>query len=515
MDIQFVNTKIRLVLYCLSLLITITICNDGGAVYAQKSLGWAPHDKIPDYLEDTEIPPFLIADKNKTVHAFNSQPFDLEKEGSTSVVVYRTWTVDKGWTHLNDIIHDSTGNNIFLLNVYYDEVNYAVHLVMEISGNIYHSSALLALAGNAAMWSQPSLVGQKASSPMHGAIVLDGEGNLVVLYGGNYEGNGLYTVYSEDKGETWSEITPIFLTNDSEHVTHGVQLLKDSNNTIHAVWNVFNENGIGISGRYTQLPTGKDVWSKPMEVDKYDGSGLGIKFGYLAEFENKILLTYYSGDARNKLNTNWWRISNDGGLSWSNPKLLSTNHVGTNGPASVVIDSENRAHLFYGQRSGAKSHGIWHTTWNGHEWIHRFPVVSGPQIVDRINKTGFDPTRARAVMIGGNLLLVTWGTDGKAGSNGGWYSHTIVDSPEIPIEPLPIPTSSPTVIPTIIPSIAPAKATATPTPTTVLKAKEDMSPLVQILQTNPIMPLVATLVSTATIISSLVVIAHLCLNRQR
>jgi hypothetical protein len=106
---------------------------------------------------------------------------------------------------------------------------------------------------------------------------------------------------------------------------------------------------------------------------------------------------------------------------------------------SFAIDSNNVMHAFFGQRNNDNNHGMWHIIWLGNSWSNSESIVRGPQIRDAIGGEGFDPRSANAVISNGNVLLVTWGTDGAAGENGAWYSYTILDTPELPLVPLPTP----------------------------------------------------------------------------
>ena len=54
-----------------------------------------------------------------------------------------------------------------------------------------------------------------------------------------------------------------------------------------------------------------------------------------------------------------------------------------------------------------------------------------------VGSNGFGPRSARAVVSNGNVILVTWGTDGFQGTNGAWYSYKKIDAPELPTELLP------------------------------------------------------------------------------
>ena len=90
---------------------------------------------------------------------------------------------------------------------------------------------------------------------------------------------------------------------------------------------------------------------------------------------------------------------------------------------SQVTDRRNPLSRFLLQRIDAIStHGMWHTTWTGYGWTSPEVVVKGPKVTDVIGGKGFDPNSARAVIVNGNVSLVTWSTDGSSGTNGAWFS---------------------------------------------------------------------------------------------
>ncbi|HMR63190.1 MAG TPA: sialidase family protein [Anaerolineae bacterium] len=402
---------------------------------AQSPIEWTPQAKIPFYEEFTEEPPFLVADQNHTVYAFNSQSLNLEEKMSPKVIVYRQWTLKQGWADPIDIILDGNEKNVDLMDVYFDEASGIVHLALLIEQNIFHTSAYLVNAGRASAWTAPTFVGDNAQSPFTAAISGDENGNLAIIYSSVQDGNGIYAAYSSDSGQIWTDPVPILLTYDPELVAAGTELITDRFGYMHAGWNVFNQRGIGVSGHYSRLDVSERRWSEPLEIDE-GGLGLGIKFVSLVEYGDDIMITYYGG----KDNANWWRRSSNGGLTWSNPVRVSPRHQGTNGSLSFVIDSSNTLHAFFGQRIDDNNHGMWHTEWVGVGWVEAEPIVRGPQVVDIVGGNGFDPRSARAVIVNGNVILITWGTDGVAGENGAWYSFAVLDTAELPAIPLPMPT---------------------------------------------------------------------------
>ena len=66
------------------------------AVQAQPVYQWNPDKKIPGYLKGT-FTPFLLADQNRTVHAFANQ-WAGYGSGRRQAIFYRQWTLSGGWT---------------------------------------------------------------------------------------------------------------------------------------------------------------------------------------------------------------------------------------------------------------------------------------------------------------------------------------------------------------------------------------------------------------------------------
>jgi hypothetical protein len=152
-------------------------------------------------------------------------------------------------------------------------------------------------------------------------------------------------------------------------------------------------------------------------------------------------------------------VSNDNGESWSAPTRLF-DLVGSNGAASLVADSSNTLHLFFGNRdSNLLTHGVWHSTWLGEGWSIPVAVVSGPQIlVGESGEEGFDPSNTQAVICQGNIIFVAWRHDPMAGPAHIWFTYLYLDSLPLPIQPIssPVTSAAATPVPTSFPSAADA-----------------------------------------------------------
>jgi hypothetical protein len=421
-----------------SLLITILVTLFFSNIISSQaqSTFWSKMEKIPEYFDGTEEPPYLIADQDHAVHAFNSQPLDLRNNSSPKAIFYRQWTMDNGWTVPNDVLYDDNGGSIELVGVVSDQSN-TVHLVLQRnSHDLYYVNNQLALAGTPASWSSPVLIAQLSTSigPGNaniGTIAVDETGNnIVVIYSGSEYGDGLYFVFSIDHGVNWSAPYPVYLVGGDKLVVTDPKLYVGQPGSYHAVWSSFNSDGSGGPGYYAKWDLGSQSWSDLVELDSP-----GIRTPSVIEINGYVIVSYYHVSS----NGNWWRRSNDGGNTWSAPARVSPSHVGTNGNLSFIVDSSDTLHAFFGERIDDFNHGLWQVIWTGTSWSNPAAVVRGPQVRDVIGGRGFDPRSARAVVSNGNVVLVTWGTDGFAGVNGAWYSYKTLDAPELPSQPLAIP----------------------------------------------------------------------------
>jgi hypothetical protein len=403
---------------------------------AQVGTFWSEQARIPVYVDGTEDPPFLIADSNHTVHAFNSQPLNLEDPKSPGAVFYRQWTPENGWSYPNDILIDTDGLNLGVVGVANDQSG-RVNLIAQKDADIYYTQNYLADANLSSSWPRPVLLAGSSERARPGvanvaSIATNNDGSeIVVIYAGSQYGNGLYFTSSSDGGSTWTEPYPIYLTGDGTIIVTDPDLFAGESGIFQAVWSTFLEDGSAGPGFYANYDPKTQTWSEPVALDTP-----GIRTPSIIEKDGELFVAYYHANA----NQDWWRSSSDNGKTWSVPKLFSTSHKGTNGNVSFAIDGANVLHAFWGQRIDDNNHGMWHEVFTDGTFTSIEAVVRGPQIKDKVGGKGFDPRSARAVIVNGNMALVTWGTDGAAGINGAWYSYKRLDAPELPTVVVGVPT---------------------------------------------------------------------------
>lgn len=407
-----------------------------------QNTGWTYPQTMPSF-DLNMAPPRMVADPNGYVHAFSSQFIEPVQGKSVQVIVYNKWSPDTGWTPPVDIllspIYEARVTDAFL-----DDEGY-INLVF-FGGNgtdadIYFSKAPLGEAADARSWTKPFVIGDEAADPEGAVFAQTDQGKLVVVFYGRQYGNGLYAVTSNDRGGSWSFQTPIFIANEKAPNIFYLNALKGDSGWLHLIWNVFDINGQGRAIYYTRSSDGES-WDQPVSIIE-TAEGLGAQTPALVEHEG-FLYTIYNLPPKIVM-----QRSDDNGITWQDPVVLFSRHIGVNGALAPVVDGNNVLHLFFGQRiSGSPDiHGMWHSIWENPRWTEPEALIKGPQIDDEVGYTSFDPNTTRAVVSQGDVILVTWRTDPGLKANGVWYSYIKQDGPGSPVTPadtevsaVPVPT---------------------------------------------------------------------------
>jgi hypothetical protein len=425
---------------------------------AQQSYGWMPQRAVPDYHPETE-PPYLVADQNRTVHAFSSQSLGEDEGQSVKAILYNQWTLERGWTVPVDIML-SPVKEARILGAFLDRSG-IMHMIFyggdNTAGDIYYTKAPAVDAGQAPAWSTPVLVGEAANDPSVAALTGDDKGNLAIVYSGKQDGWGLYTLYSADGGETWTEPVPMFLTY-AELIPFALNLSRGESGVVHAVWDVRDLGGNGRRIYYAGLNLDDQQWTEPVTLAEAE-TGYGVLIPTVVEHGDEVIVAY-SGVTM--------RSSKDGGKTWTAP-VNPFRQVGVNGAMSFVVDSNDDLHFLWAQRITASPdiHGVWHSMWLDGRWTEPEAVVSGPRVNDASGYGSFDPYEVRAVVSQGNVLLVTWRTDPgpQNRANGVWYSYVVLEAPQLSQVPLPTALAIP--VSTLTPTTPPPAHTQTPPPALV------------------------------------------------
>lgn len=465
------------------------------ALSAQSALRWSPAQRIRGFANDSD-PPYLVADQNRTVHAFNSQWV-----GGDLAVLYSQWSPGKNWTTPVDILLSPKARQATVQGVFLDPKG-ILHLIFfggtEFDADIYYTEAPAASAANAGSWSPPKSIGTYAGKLISASLVGDNQGNLFVVYSGNRDGNGLYSVQSSDGGNTWSNATTIFLTDSTNSWAFTVRTTLDSRGSLHAVWTLKNRQGLGEAVYYAHLESGQKQWSLPTTLQTVRGGDYQADWAAIIYYKNELFVFYDYGSPPHR----WLRRSSDSGRTWTTEVRPFASVTGEDGSPVFLIDGNSALHVLFANRtSDNRLQGLWHSQWLGDSWPEVEAVVSGP------GSAQFSPSRPQGVVVQGNVILVTWRIDPGLTPNGIWFSYASLDGPEQPVVPLP------TAVATIPPTVTPVKATKVePTPSAtarpVVSLQTDTSPM-PVTDTSPATGIVLGIVPVGFLLLVVIVMRRL------
>jgi hypothetical protein len=264
---------------------------------------------------------------------------------------------------------------------------------------------------------------------------------MIVIYSGQRDGDGLYQIRSDDNGLNWVEATPIYMVTGTDRWAYSIMIETDNQGQLHMVWSVVNELGLGEEVLYARLDTTWTNWSQPYRLAALEGNDYSANWPTIHSYSDELLVIYMDSFPA----TRFMRRSQDGGKTWS-PPIRPFPHIGEYGHAIMLEDGIGRLHMLLGNRIGnPEIHGMWHSVWLGERWSTLQAVISGSKTET------FDPSRPKAVISQGRVLLVAWWNDVRD-ADVAWYSYLILDIPEDPSTPLPHP---PTPTPILSPEVRP------------------------------------------------------------
>ncbi len=423
---------------------------------AQISNQWSSPLQIPNY-EDTARPPLLIADQANNIHVLNYESVG----GQQNAIFYRRWNVYDGWTPPTDVILTGLGGGPQTLQGAIIDSNQTIHIIfyigVEDKGDIYYSNAKASQADEATAWSHPIIIGAKAGPLPFASITSKPDGTIYVFFGSKADGNGVYMVYSQDFGATWTLPLPLSIISKSDHWPAAIRSTIDSQGYVHLVWSLVGTLGVGEEIHYGRLNSEHNALELDTVIAKRENLDYSTTWPDIIDDGSQLILFFQDSFPA----TRFMSISKDHGNSWSFP-IQPFPYIGEYEFTAISKDSNGDLHLVMGNRtSNPEIHGMWYSRWLGNRWSSLEPIISGPI------KSDFDPSAPQATIVQGNILFATWWNNVRRDElSGAWYSYKLLDAPTLSLIP------NPTITPT---------ATSTQQPETEISGEQ--APELQLLKT--------------------------------
>lgn len=375
----------------------------------------------------------------------------LNRQGNT--LYYTRWN-GKRWLQPVDVEAILQGN-IYFPSAVVD--NKGILHVIWSQGNsqfldLMYSQVPADKAEDVRMWSKPvSLVSNVYSYDYPSGISADSTGGLHIVYYRLGPAPGVYAINSMDGGQNWSYPVLIYANKSdfgSDDGSLPVRLAIDKKDRLHATWTRYDISGNGKAIYYSQSTDLGKTWSLPFEVAFWRPGYYETDWLSVGVVGDTIYLEWEGGPVARSNE----RISKDGGLTWSDEKVIFPNLVGENGWADLVTDSSDQLYQIVVKRIlGVKAgvYGTWYSELKNGQWDT--PMLIDPKsfdFYDNINSLDANGVRSllnqtinddglryqRSAILDGNELFVVVVNE----YDGEIYSaHVLLDAPYIAPQPYP------------------------------------------------------------------------------
>ena len=410
------------------------------------------------------VHPAIVADAYGHVHVFwgedmNGAPMETDEilESAANTIMYRRWD-GASWSEPVDVLAVAGEDVAEFIAVTVDPSG-RIHATWKGQSNIYYSSAPAWEAGNVHAWTKPiAIATDNAASMRESSIAASPSGDIHVIYAtrGTTQGTSA-EVYHVSLGEGGTiRSAPRMISAPLTPLERGyanLRLVSDAAGRLHAVWQSFQRQGFGQGVYYSRSLDGGSSWSAPNLLRYREGRDVFVEWPYLTVGANSDLhLVYASGSSVGRA----YRISRDGGETWSEPGSIVQELEGINGYVMPVLDGADQVHLIANMRTReGQVVGIYYARSTDDGFSTSTPIAVEAPYAPSAHYT------AAAVRLGDEIHVVwnsiagseIWHTRGKV--------QGVMASPALTI-PTPVPKASLALLPTA--TAVEAAATSAPIP---------------------------------------------------
>jgi hypothetical protein len=265
--------------------------------------------------------PVLISGPENLLHVFWSQ-VDVSEQDFNRTVIYYLGGNGEQWGQPVKILHSPQGNAKDPSAALNANGRILVVWSESRSGGIYFSWANATRANIATEWSTPTRLPVPQAIVHSPKILIDNTGTIHVIYSVPInEGRGIYGIRSRDGGETWLSPTFIFdAAGAGFEMVDRPQLAQSPDGVLHALWirtsipeaggilglyYVYSEDGGETWSPFEEVAAGNITWSQISS----DGGGVAYRF-WQEEINRQPVIKF--------------QRRQDNGITWEPPESLSS-----------------------------------------------------------------------------------------------------------------------------------------------------------------------------------------------
>lgn len=360
--------------------------------------------------------PLPLADPWGGIHLF----YLSNRADQTRLQMY-THLVDGRWSAPRRILSERDTMDANFAEVAHDEAG-SLHLVWQGAPYqaIYHSRVHASEADRQDAWSPARKLVEEGGFASHVAA----QGGRLHFVAAERSGAIVYR-RSEDGGRHWSTARTVLDLSGSNDACNDPRLALEPGGRIHLTWSQFRlpSGWPATGGYYMQSSDGAATWSPPIAIATGDHRDLNV-----AVTSPDVVHVLWNGVDGSGARTYQWRLSRDGGRTWSEPASLSADVRGDSlGFPALAVDSSARLHVVtLAKGRNGKDANLYHSVWDEQGWstataLPKRPAAEG--VVRALN----------LAISAGNHLHVAYQDDRQRI----WYTHRYLDAPAVAARQLP------------------------------------------------------------------------------
>ena len=233
-----------------------------------------------------------------------------------------------------------------------------------IAGEVYFTQALSSTAHGPADWSMPIRVHQENKKAFQPQIMKGPFGRLYLAYAVPInEDRGVYLIYSDDLGQTWSNETPVFdAAADNCEMVDQLELGLTGSGTLQVSWVCQTQpGGVGALALWTtQSVDGGVIWSPPMNL-----SSRRVLWSELIATDGNTVHLLWKEYSSGRTHL-WHSVKIGDEASWQLPREIASVE-GESEAVDATIDPAQQIYLIhYVEQANRSTFNYWR--WDGSEW---------------------------------------------------------------------------------------------------------------------------------------------------